>query len=251
MTIKFDKDGFALESGNATVYLTDSNGIYIRDDVEFVTIGTGVSAGAYLDKPPKNKIGFAIVRNDNGWEYQPDHRGKTVYCKQTQAAKQIQDLGDLPSDCTATAPPDHYHTWNGKEWVLSDEQYSIKLTDIKDQKLIEINTKAQAFVSKVAGLDKVPEYEVKTWQIQGKEAKAWHADETALTPNLDAIAAARGIPADVLKGKAYEKTVKFEMLTAVVAGLRQGYEDANKAAKTPEEVAAINPIYKMPVVNNE
>lgn len=251
MTIQFDTDGFALESGDITVYITDHNGIFSRAATEFVTVGTGLSAGAYLDAPPEAKRGFAIVRADSGWEYQPDHRGKTVYCKQTRAAKQIQDLGDLPSDCTTTAPLDRYHTWNGTEWVLNDEQYRRKLMDAKTEKLQEINSKAQTFVSQIAGLDIVPEFEVKTWQTQGEEAKAWHADKSAVTPNLDAIAAARGIPADVLKQKAYEKTMKFELLTAVVAGQRQGYEDDNTAAKTCEEVAAIDPIYKLPEVVNE
>ncbi|MGV7078507.1 hypothetical protein ACWA5Z_06835 [Testudinibacter sp. P80/BLE/0925] len=147
--------------------------------------------------------------------------------------------------------PSEYHSWDGEQWILTDNQRSTLLADKKAEKLQEINTKAQAFVSQVAGLDKVPDYEVKTWQTQGEEAKAWHADKTALTPNLDAIAAARGIPADALKAKAYEKTVKFELLTAVVAGLRQGYEDINKAAKTCEEVEKINPVYKLPEVTNE
>ena len=144
-----------------------------------------------------------------------------------------------------------YHVWDGAKWTLDDKQKTALLADKKAEKLTEINDKAQAFVSNIAGLDIVPDYEVKTWQIQGEEAKAWHADKAAATPNLDAIAAARGIPADILKQKAYEKTVKFELLTAVVAGLRQGYEDANKAAKTLEDVAAINPIYTLLEIKDE
>ncbi|OFO27760.1 hypothetical protein HMPREF3052_08125 [Neisseria sp. HMSC056A03] len=105
--------------------------------------------------------------------------------------------------------------------------------------MAEINRAAQACIDQAAGLNRVPDFEVSTWTIQALEAKAWHADNAAATPTLDAIADARGVPVDVLKQKAYEKAIKFEMLTAHIAGLRQAAEDKIYAAKTPEDVAAV------------
>ncbi|MGR6981219.1 hypothetical protein ACUHGC_07415 [Testudinibacter sp. P27/CKL/0425] len=144
MTIKFDKDGFALESGNATVYLTDSNGLYSHTDTEFVQVGTGLSAGAYLDAPPEAKRGFAIVRAENGWEYQPDHRGETVYSTIDQSAVQISELGDYPENTTTQKPECDCHTWDGKaqKWVLSDELKAAKIAKVRSDLIASIDSTA-------------------------------------------------------------------------------------------------------------
>lgn len=245
MTIQFDEEGFALESGEVTVYFTDDLGIYTHSGTEFVSIGTGLSAGAYLEQPPVFKRGFAIVRDNDSWLYQPDYRGKTVYHTQTQVSKNITELGDIPPAFTLVKPPDAYHNWDGERWVFKESNLAQKIRDKKAEKLKEINAKAQDFVRKAAGFDDVPDYEIKTWQMQGAEAKAWKLNQSAPTPTLDLIAQTRGVPADILKQKAYEKTIKFERLTAFIAGKRQGYEDANKAAKTLDDIEKINPIYSV------
>lgn len=141
--------------------------------------------------------------------------------------------------------PSSYHNWDGERWVFKESNLAQKIRDKKAEKLKEINAKAQDFVRKVAGFDDVPDYEIKTWQMQGAEAKAWKLNQSAPTPTLDLIAQTRGVPADILKQKAYEKTIKFERLTAFIAGKRQGYEDANKAAKTLDDIEKINPIYSV------
>ncbi|OSI25051.1 hypothetical protein [Neisseria dumasiana] len=67
----------------------------------------------------------------------------------------------------------------------------------------------------------------------------WQANKSAPTPTLDAIASARGVNADELKRKALDKALKFELLTAHVAGLRQAAEDKIRLAQTLEDIAAI------------
>jgi len=109
----------------------------------------------------------------------------------------------------------------------------------KTAKLEEINNRAQSFVDVATGAANTPAFEVATWQLQGTEAEAWHADNTAPTPNLDSIAARRGIPVELLRQKAYEKSVAYKALTSAVAGQRQRYEDALTAATTVNEVEKI------------
>ena len=82
MTVTFNQDGFAETSGEITVYCTDNNGIYSHSATEYVSEGGSLSAGSYLDAPPQSKQGFVIVRADNSWQYQSDHRG-TYYSKET------------------------------------------------------------------------------------------------------------------------------------------------------------------------
>ena len=147
----------------------------------------------------------------------------------------------VSDDLTVSPPrPSEYHEWDGGSWVLKPTAKKKMLQHAKSEKLAEINRTAQSYIDRAAGLDKVPEFEVATWTTQAFEAKAWHADQNAATPTLDAIAASRGVPPDALRQKAYEKTLKFERLTAYVAGLRQAAEDKINAAANLDELADIS-----------
>lgn len=116
---------------------------------------------------------------------------------------------------------------------------ALEISQVKTAKLDEINKQSQAFVDSVTGAASTPEFERATWLTQGQEAEAWHADNTAPTPNLDSIAERRGVPVEVLRQKAYEKSVAYKALTSAVAGQRQRYEDTLNAATTVDEVEKI------------
>ena len=152
----------------------------------------------------------------------------------------------VSNDLTVSPPrPSDYHEWDGGSWVLKPTAKKKMLQQAKSEKLAEINRAAQSYIDRAAGLDKVPEFEVATWTTQAFEAKAWHADQNAATPTLDAIAASRGVPPDALRQKAYEKTLKFERLTAYVAGLRQAAEDKINAAANLDELTDISLVIEL------
>lgn len=109
----------------------------------------------------------------------------------------------------------------------------------KSNKLTQINSQAQAYINKTAGLNDVPEFEVQTWTIQALEAKEWHEDNSTPTPTLETIAAARGVDVNVLRQKAYKKAIKFEKLSAHVAGVRQRMTDLTEQAKSIDELDKI------------
>ena len=116
MTVTFNQEGFAENSGEITVYCTDAQGVYTKETTEYVSEGGSLSAGSYLDAPPKPKQGFVIVRVDNNWQYQADHRG-TYYSKETGEKVEHTALGELPDNLTALAPLAEPCKWNGTEWV--------------------------------------------------------------------------------------------------------------------------------------
>lgn len=147
----------------------------------------------------------------------------------------------IMADLSINPRPSELHQWYelGQAWVLPEDALAEALQQAKDKKLQQLNSTAQAYINKASGADKLPEFEIQTWVIQGHEAKAWHTDPTVPTPTLDKIAAARGISPDLLKRKAYEKTIKFEELTANVVGLRQAIETKIKQANTLPELDAI------------
>ena len=119
MTITFNQEGFAENSGEITVYCTDAKGVYTKETTEYVSEGGSLAAGSYLDAPPQPKQGFVIVRVDNNWQYQADHRG-TYYSKETGEKVEHTTLGELSDNLTALAPLNEPCKWNGTEWVKDE-----------------------------------------------------------------------------------------------------------------------------------
>lgn len=110
----------------------------------------------------------------------------------------------------------------------------------------QLNRTAQNIVNQAADIGKLLEFEVQSWALQAIEAKAWAQDKTVATPVLDKIAAARGVPADALKQAALRKTLQYEALTAFIAGQRQALQTRIEAAKTLEDLNAIEIIFRLP-----
>ncbi|HDR1020939.1 TPA: hypothetical protein QB352_000169 [Pasteurella multocida] len=148
MTVQFNKEGFALETGEVVVYVTDEKGIYTHTVTEFVVEGTGISAGSYLEQVPKVKSGYAIKRVENGWKYIEDHRGEIVYSTIDKTEITINDVGAYPENTTKLKPPCSYCEWNGEKWFISQE----KQTEAKRQliqKLVDnIDNTAASILSK-------------------------------------------------------------------------------------------------------
>lgn len=139
------------------------------------------------------------------------------------------------------------HLFNGEEFVPRiREEYHKTLNEAKTHQQILISDTAQAFISRVGELDKLPEFEVKTWTKQADEARAWMENKDAPTPTLDAIALGRGMDRETLIIKAFYKAQVYETIVAYVSGTRQKYEAQIKNAKTIEEVKAIIPKYELP-----
>ena len=65
------------------------------------------------------------------------------------------------------------------------------------------------------------EQERTTWFLQREEAVAWVADNNALTPFCDAIAAARGIPREYFLPKVLENNNLFTAASAQILGEQQ------------------------------
>lgn len=149
MTIQFNDNGFALASGEVTVYIADNQGIYSHSAQEFVAEGTGLSAGAYLDAPPEPKDNFAIVRSDDGlrWEYEPDYRGQTYYNTTTGEAIIINELGKIPQNLTALKPLDTPCKWDGEKWVIDEDKQAELLAEQRNQIRNVINAKRDACVN--------------------------------------------------------------------------------------------------------
>ena len=234
--IEFDKNGFALASGEVTVYTTDTNGIFSHQTTEFVSEGGSLAAGSYLDAPPQPKQGFVIVRVDNNWQYQADHRG-TYYNKETGEKVEHTALGELPDNLTALAPLNEPCKWNGTGWVKDEAKIVELFMQRKEALLATLANKADTLKSSL--LVGYPQTEIESFYRQEKEALAWRADNKADTPMLKQIARVRGVHFDVLVEKVIEKASQFAVAIGLIIGQRQAFEDRLLALKTMEELTAL------------
>ena len=236
MTITFNQDGFAETSGEITVYCTNNQGIYSHSTTEFVSEGGSLSAGSYLDAPPQPKQGFVIVRANNSWQYQSDHRG-TYYSKETGEKVEHTALGELPENLTAIKPLAEPCKWNGTAWVKDETKIAELFMQRKEALLATLANKADTLKSSL--LVGYPQTEIESFYRQEKEALAWKADNKADTPMLKQIARVRGVPFDVLVEKVIEKASQFAVAIGLIIGQRQAFEDRLLATKTLEEITAL------------
>lgn len=236
MTVTFNQDGFAENSGEVTVYCTDNQGIYSHATTEYVSEGGSISAGSYLDAPPKLKQGFVVVRADNNWQYQADHRG-TYYSKDTGEKVEHTALGELPENLTVLAPLAEPCKWNGTAWVKDEAKIVELFMQRKEALLAMLANKADTLKSSL--LVGYPQTEIESFYRQEKEALAWKADNKADTPMLKQIARVRGVPFDVLVEKVIEKASQFAVAIGVIIGKRQAFEDRLLDTKTLEELTAL------------
>jgi len=89
----------------------------------FVPANTGLPAYCTHVKPPKEKMGFALVfdTDSSAWQYIADHRGETRWNTQNRQMQVIDVLGVVPENTTDKAPTSDFDAWDGVDWV-KDEQ---------------------------------------------------------------------------------------------------------------------------------
>ena len=197
---------------------------------------------------------WQIFNNRGKWagscSIEPDHadlaeRGEFAVRHDNTAAvltadPETKEVTQLPE------APDAYHAWDGKKWTLTPEAAARQFAERKTALLSQAATAAQAFINAASDVDNVPEFELQTWPLQSAEALAWGDNNTAATPMLDTIAAARGIERESLIKKALKKARAYRLLTAHVAGQRQAIEAAINAAANLDALDAVHIAYTLP-----
>ncbi|GEM_PF-1412035 len=91
-----------------------------------------------------------------------------------------------------------------------------------------------------------PSSEIATWERQRAEALAWEADPAAPTPWIDLAASARGLDRDQYLSRTLAKVQAFARASAWLTGLRQGADDAIRAADSVAAVHAVAIDYTLP-----
>jgi len=112
-SVTWDQDGFAQTNGWVLAHCKDPQSEeYIGEQYVWVSVGTGLPAGAFLDAPPLPQPNNAILRLTSGWVLVADYRGQTAYSKANRAQQQITEPGELPDALTLLAPSGQFDVWD-------------------------------------------------------------------------------------------------------------------------------------------
>ena len=138
-----DNNGLTISAGWAVVYNVDAKGELLQATYQYLPIGVGLPANAYLDAPKSVKDNQAIIHNGQQWTYPKDLRGTIIYSTETGAEITMQEVGEIPDGYTALKPTSEFDSWNGEKWVLDTEkqhQHDVDIaTSQKKQLLSEAN----------------------------------------------------------------------------------------------------------------
>ncbi|PIT58332.1 tail fiber assembly protein [Snodgrassella alvi] len=101
---------------------------------------------------PEFKAGYIAQWTGESWQYIEDHRGETVYSKETGQEIKISEPGKLPETVTTIPRPDSFHHWVEKEnkWVMLPEDEKRKQQQIDNERQAKINTLLSVATEKIA-----------------------------------------------------------------------------------------------------
>ena len=134
-----DNNGLTISPGWAVVYNVDAKGEFLQATYQYLPIGVGLPANAYLDAPKNVKDNQAIIHNGQQWTYPKDLRGTIIYSTETGAEITMQEVGEIPDGYTTSKPTSEFDSWDGKKWQLDvskQHQYEVNQASVKKNQLI-------------------------------------------------------------------------------------------------------------------
>ena len=114
------------------------------------------------------------------------------------------------------------------------------VVELKTLQIASVNTKFIEYMTAITS--GYPTDEMLSWSKQETEARSWLAVNSAITPLIDGLAAARSIPKSNLVDRIIAKADAFAGISGQLIGKRQSLEDRINAlptTATPQEIAAI------------
>ena len=134
-----DNNGLTISAGWAVVYNVDAKGEFLQATYQYLPIGVGLPANAYLDAPKSVKDNQAIIHNGQQWTYPKDLRGTIIYSTETGVETTMQEVGEIPEGYTTSKPTSEFDSWDGKKWQLDvskQHQYEVNQASVKKNQLI-------------------------------------------------------------------------------------------------------------------
>jgi len=134
-----DENGLTISAGWAIIYSVDAKGEFLQATYQYLPIGVGLPANAYLDAPKNVKDNQAIIHDGQQWTYPKDLRGTKIYSTETSEEMTMQEVGEIPDGYTDLKPASEFDSWDGKKWQLDknkQHQYEVNQASVKKNQLL-------------------------------------------------------------------------------------------------------------------
>ena len=130
-----NKNGLTISAGWAIAYHVDAKGEFSQATYQYLPVGVGLPANAYLEAPKNVQENQAIIHNGQQWTYPKDLRGTTIYSTETGTETTMQEVGDIPEGYTTLKPGSKFDKWDGKKWQLDkNKQHQSQVNQATTQK---------------------------------------------------------------------------------------------------------------------
>ena len=134
-----DNSGLTISAGWVVVYNVDAKGEFLQATYQYLPIGVGLPANAYLEAPQSVKNNQAIIHDGQQWTYPKDLRGTKIYSIETGRETILQEVGEIPDGFTELKPTSEFDSWDGKKWQFDknkQHQYEVNQASIKKNQLL-------------------------------------------------------------------------------------------------------------------
>ena len=135
-----DNSGLTISAGWVVVYNVDAKGEFLQATYQYLPIGVGLPANAYLEAPQSVKDNQAIIHDGQQWTYPKDLRGTKIYSIETGGETILQEVGEIPDGFTELKPTSEFDSWDGKKWQFDknkQHQYEVNQASIKKNQLLD------------------------------------------------------------------------------------------------------------------
>ena len=123
-----DNSGLTISAGWTVIYNVDAKGEFLQATYQYLPIGVGLPANAYLEAPQSVKDNQAIIHDGQQWTYPKDLRGTKIYSIETGGETILQEVGEIPDGFTELKPTSEFDSWDGKKWQFDknkQHQYEV------------------------------------------------------------------------------------------------------------------------------
>ncbi|OCG11350.1 tail fiber assembly protein [Gilliamella apicola] len=123
-----DNSGLTISAGWTVIYNVDAKGEFLQATYQYLPIGVGLPANAYLEAPQSVKDNQAIIHDGQQWIYPKDLRGTKIYSIETGGETILQEVGEIPDGFTELKPTSEFDSWDGKKWQFDknkQHQYEV------------------------------------------------------------------------------------------------------------------------------
>ena len=134
-----DNSGLTISAGWAVIYNVDSKGEFLQATYQYLPIGVGLPANAYLEAPQSVKDNQAIIHDGQQWIYPKDLRGTKIYSIETGGETILQEVGEIPDGFTELKPTSEFDSWDGKKWQFDknkQHKYEVNQASIKKNQFL-------------------------------------------------------------------------------------------------------------------